>query len=153
VRVEVRDIRSFIWSVSERRWALVQEALGVVGAHYFDDFRSNASVPADPRTEADGGTSVSMIPGYNFHFWPDTGRAGVSPGDVGAVVTIYSARLIGAAAADAKYIASAGGDWWRAPGALFDGGAIGAHNDGIGQGRFVELSSIWTTVAFYTGGP
>jgi hypothetical protein len=145
-------MRSFIWSKSEQRWALVQNAPAVEGAHYFDDFRGNSSRPADTRVEADGGTSVTMVPGYNYHFWPQTGRAGVAPGDVGAVVTLYFVRLIGPKAARARYIANAGGDWWRTIGAPFDG-ISGGNNEGIGQSRFVKLSRAWTMIAFYTGGP
>jgi hypothetical protein len=153
VRVEVSHIRSFIWSNSQRRWALVQDSLSADGAHYFEDFRGNRSVPADLMTEPDGGTSVGMIPGFNFHFWPMTGRAGLLPGDVGAVITAYEARLIGPSAAHARYLANAGGDWWRTTSAPYEGSSTNANNAGIGEGRFVQLCSSWSTIAFYTGGP
>jgi hypothetical protein len=153
VRVEVRDIRSYVWSRSAQHWTLVQDTTGVEGAFYREDFGGNDSVPADMRTEPDGGTSVSMAPARNFHFWPLTGRAPVAADDVGAVITTFDARLIGPNASHARYLASAGGDWWRTTTAPFVLASDGANNDGIGTGRFVALSRAWTTIGFYTGGP
>jgi hypothetical protein len=153
VRVEVKDIRTFIWSTSEHHWVLAQETTGVEGAMYREDFAGNDSVPADARTEPDGGTSVSLVPGHNFHFWPVTGRAGVLPGDVAAVITTFEARLLGPTARRAKYVASAGGDWWLTTTAPFALTGPGGNNDGIGTGRFVALSPAWRTIGFYTGGP
>jgi hypothetical protein len=153
VRVEIKDMRSYIWSRSRGTWVLIQESEGVSGMHYLDDFGGDVTKGADGRTEPDGGTSVSMVPGYNFHFWPADGRAQVTPGDVTAVITTFMARLIGPGAARAAYLANAGGDWWRTMTAAFDHNGPGGNNDQIGEGRFVALSPAWTTVGFYTGGP
>ncbi|HZQ57280.1 MAG TPA: hypothetical protein VFA84_04565 [Acidimicrobiales bacterium] len=153
VRVEVRNVRSYVWSRGAGRWALVQDSAGVEGLHYVEDFKANDSKGADMRPEPDGGTSVAMVPGYNFHFWPLSGRAGVAPGDVAAVITTFEARLIGPDAADARYVAKAGGDWWRTLTVPFGGSGGEGNNGGIGEGRFVELTPDWATVGFYTGGP
>ncbi len=153
VRVEVKDMRSYVWSRRARRWVMVQGTLAVDGRHYVDDFRANGSIAADLRTEPDGGTSATMVVGYNFHFWPTSGRAPVAPGDIAGVITEYQARLIGPGAAAGVYVANVGGDWWRNTSVPFDFTGPTGNNLQIGEGRFVELSQSWTTVAFYTGGP
>jgi hypothetical protein len=153
VRVEVKDIRSFVWSRRAGGWVVVQDSARVEGSHYRDDFSANDSTGADLRVEPDGGTSVAMLPAYNFHFWPLSGRASVVPGDIAAVITTFDARLIGEDAPDANYVANAGGDWWRTVSAPFDYSGAGGNNDGIGEGRFVRLTTDWATIGFYTGGP
>ena len=151
VRVEIRNIRTLVWVRSKGAWVTVQATPGVQGEHYLENFQGNQSTPADTRTEPDGGTSVSMVPGHNFHFWPTTGRAGVTSGDIGAVITTYDARLIGAAAGSADYVGDVGGDWWRSTSASYSGPNV--NNRQIGVGRFLRLSTAWLTIGFYTGGP
>jgi hypothetical protein len=149
VRVEIKNMESYVWSLSQHRWVRVQATVTVDGAHYAENFAGNASIPTDLRTEPDGGVSLSMVPGYNFHFWPVSGRASITPGDIGAEFTTYHARLIGTATASARYLANVGGDWWRTTTIGF---GTGTDNPGIGQGRFVYLTPNWTAVNFYTGG-
>jgi hypothetical protein len=148
VRVEIKNMESYVWSLSQHRWVRVQATVTVDGAHYAENFAGNASIPTDLRTEPDGGVSLSMVPGYNFHFWPVSGRASITPGDIGAEFTTYHARLIGTATASARYLANAGGDWWRTTTIGFGNGT---NNPGIGQGRFVYLTPNWTAVDFYSG--
>jgi hypothetical protein len=50
----------------------------------------------------------------------------------------------------ARYLANTGGDWWRDLSAAYDDGT---NNPGIGQSRFTYLSTDWTAIDFYTGGP
>ncbi len=153
VRIEIKDMRTYIWSRSGGGWSLLQDSERVSGLHYRNDFHADVTEGADLRTEPDGGASVSMVPGYNFHFWPADGRAAVRPGDAAAVITTFMARLIGPGSSAAVYLANAGGDWWRSMTVPFDHHGPGANNDQIGEGRFVALSAAWTTVGFYTGGP
>jgi hypothetical protein len=156
VRIEIKNIEAYLWSNSQHVWTRVQSDVQVDGAHYVEDFTGNASITPDVRTEPDGGLSVTMVSGYNFHFWPPSGRGAVSnPSDVGAVFTTYQARLIlddpngPNNLAQAKYLANVGSDWWRD---LTIGFGDGTNNPGVGQGRFVYLSSSWTAMSFWTGG-
>jgi hypothetical protein len=149
VRIEIKNIESYVWSRSQHRWVRVQADVTVGGGNFAENFANNASINPDLRTEADGGTSVSMVSGYNFHFWPASGRGSVTPGDIGGEFTTYQARLLGANAGSARYLANAGADWWRSTTIGF---GDGTNNPGIGQGRFVYLTTGWTAVNFYTGG-
>src|SRR5581483_11854525 len=149
VRVELKNMETYVWSLSQRRWLRVQATVQVSGDHYVEDFANNASIAADWQTEPDGGISSSMVGGYNLHFWPTGSRGSVAPSDIGAVYTTYQARLIGPNAAAARYLANVGGDWWLN---TTVGYGDGTNNPGIGQGRFVYLSTNWNSVDFYTGG-
>ena len=157
VRVELRNMETYVWSNSRNEWTRVQAASGVDGAHYLEAFTGNSSMPASLRTEADGGVSTAMDAGYNFHFWPAGERGTLTePSDVGAVYTTVQARLIldDPAGPDnrsqARYLANAGADWWRTLTATF---GDGTNNPGVGQSRFSYLTSDWTALDFYTGGP
>ena len=157
VRVELRNMETYVWSKSGRAWIRVQGTTPIDGAHYVENFAGNASIPTDLRAELDGGTSTGMMPGFNFHFWPRSGRGSLSnPADVGAVYTTVQARLIldnpngPDNRSQARYLANTGADWWRTPTATF---GDGTNNPGVGQSRFTYLSSNWTAVNFYTGGP
>jgi hypothetical protein len=147
VRIEVRDVRSYVWSLSQSQWIQIQQSTAVQGGAYVEDFSNNASVPALTRTESDGGTSVLMQDGYNFHFWPLGERATISPSDVGGVFTEYEARLVEDNPsgpdnlAAAHYVANAGADYWLSTTASFP------NNAGVFEGRFDILSSSWQIIS------
>ena len=120
VRVEVRNMETYVWSNSSRAWIRVQGASRVDGAHFVEDFAGNAAVATDLRNEADGGNSTGMVSGYNFHFWPTGMRGNLpNPSDIGAVYTTVQARLIlddptgPDNRSQARYLANTGADWWR----------------------------------------
>ncbi len=157
VRVEMRNMETYVYSNSQHVWRRLQGSTGVEGAHYVEDFSGNSSIPTNLRAESDGGVSTDMTAGYNFHFWPTGGRAALpNASDIGAVFTTVQARLVldNPAGPDnrgqARYLANIGGDWWRTPTIGF---GDGSNNPGIGQGRFMYLSSSWSAIHFYTGGP
>ncbi|MFI5240708.1 MAG: dockerin type I domain-containing protein [Candidatus Saccharimonadia bacterium] len=156
VRVEMKNMETYLWSNSAQKWNRVQSTVTIQGAHYVEDFVGNVSIAADARTEADGGISTTMVSGYNFHFYPPSRATVPNPSDVGAVFTTYQARLIldnpaGANnLAQAKYLANVGADWWVNTTIGF---GTGNNNPGVGQGRFTYLTSNWQAENFYTGGP
>ncbi|HZQ57301.1 MAG TPA: hypothetical protein VFA84_04670 [Acidimicrobiales bacterium] len=146
VRVELKNMQLYVWSKSGHQWQQVQASARPDGSHYAESFSSNASSGTDWRAEPDGGTSSSMVSGFNLHFWPGA-RGTVSPGDVGGVYVTFQARLIGPAAGSAKYLANAGADWWASTSASYP------QNAGVGEGRFMFLSPAWQAFDFWTGGP
>jgi hypothetical protein len=157
VRVELRNMETYVWSNSRNEWTRVQAAPQVDGAHYVEDFVGNSAIGSNLRAESDGGTSTTMVAGHNFHFWPAGERGSLAdPADVGAVYTTVQARLIldDASGPDnrsqARYLANTGADWWRTLSAPY---GDGSNNPGVGQGRFTYVTSNWTALDFYTGGP
>jgi hypothetical protein len=154
VRVEVKHMEEFVYSASQHKWLRVQGTVGVGGAWFVDNWSSSRT--PDWRTEADGGVSVSMpTDGEFFHFWPSSGRGQlpIAPSDVAAVYTTYQARLIGTNAANAKFLANVGADWWVNATSPNNGvtGPTG-NNEQVGEGRFMYLSSNWSAIDFYSGG-
>ena len=120
VRIELRNMETYVWSNTNHTWTRVQGTAHVDGAHYVENFAGNTSIPTDLRAEPDGGTSTGMTSGYNFHFWPAAARAALpNPADVGAVYTTVQARLIlddpngPDNRSQARYLANTGADWWR----------------------------------------
>jgi hypothetical protein len=157
VRVEVRNMETYVWSNSSHAWTRVQGTARVDGAHFVEDFAGNASIPTDLRNEPDGGNSTGMVAGFNFHFWPTGMRGNLpNPADIGAVYTTVQARLIlddpnGPDNRDqARYVANTGADWWRTTSAPY---GDGSNNPGVGQGRFTYVTNNWSALNFYTGGP
>jgi hypothetical protein len=153
VRVEVRNIELWFWLNSGRQWVQVEAYPTVDGQHFSECFCGpNGPAPAF-RNEPDGGISTTMVSGFNFHFWPASGRTDISAylGDIGAVYATYQARVIvdNPAGPDnrsqARFLANAGSDWWDS---TTSGG-----NNGAGMGRFTYLTPNWQAEDFYTGGP
>jgi hypothetical protein len=145
VRVELKNLETYVWSISQTKWLRVQATVQVTGGHYFEDFANNASIDPDWQTEPDGGISSGMVTGYNLHIFPSS-RSAVTASDIGGVYVTYDARLIGANAGSARYLADAGADWWQTTTAPYPG------NTGVGMGRYTYLAPNWTAIDFYTGG-
>jgi hypothetical protein len=147
-RVQIRNIRAYRLSKKNRKWYLVQHSLRVEGAAYREDFKNDLSQPANLRNEADGSSSVRLVDGYNYHFWPSSGRSKINTADVVGVFVAVDARLIidNPKKSDdrsiARYLLSAGADYWTSLTAPWDNFKTNAD---IGIGRFRYVSSTWQT--------
>jgi hypothetical protein len=145
-RVQIRDLEAYLLSKTDRQWLKLQGSLRVEGAAYREDFAGDANKPADIRREPDGSVSVTAGGGYNFHFWPSTGRAAIDPADIGGILTTCQARLIpdDSTQADdrgqARYVLSIGGDYWSTLSAVWDNFKT---NGDIGIGRFKYVRNEW----------
>lgn len=97
--------------------------------------------------EPDGGISVRLIPGYNFHFWSTAGRVLINTNNIAATWACCEARLIlhDPAAPDdrdtAQYILSTGADYWLDLTAQWAPSWL--HNGDIGIGRFKFARPAW----------
>lgn len=152
VRVACRDISLWILSRSTGRWRRANASRAVNGANYVEDFTGNASKPADLRPESNGSVSATLGGGYNFHLYSVRGRASIDPADVAGVVSIYKARVImdDPYGPDerhlARYLASAGADYWLD---RYVGAGTGTVGDvGIGKARW--LGPEWLSVTMST---
>jgi hypothetical protein len=152
VRVSCRDISIWILSKRTGRWRRCNASKRINGANYVEDFNGNASKPASLRDEPGGAVSATLGGGYNFHLYSIRGRAKIDPYDVGGVVSIFSARVIkdDPYGVDerhlARYLASAGADYWLDQ---YVGAYPGTVRDvGIGKARY--LTSDWLTLTMST---
>jgi hypothetical protein len=116
-RVHLRNIKTYVLSKKDGVWRLVQDSADVQGSAYKEDFVDDISKPANIREE-DEGISVKLEKGYNFHYWPPTGRVEIDPDDIAGVFTTMQARLIVDDEAkpddrtQARYVLSMGADYW-----------------------------------------
>jgi hypothetical protein len=153
VRVSCCDISLWILSRSTGHWREANASKAVNGANYVENY-VGASKPAALRQEPHGAISATLGGGYNFHLYATRGRAPIDPGDIAGIVSIYSARVIldDPNGVDerylARYLASAGADYWLdryvgvAPGTVAD--------VGIGKARY--LTPEWQTLTMSTLG-
>jgi len=152
VRVACRDISLYLLSRRTGKWRKANASRRVNGANYLEDFNGNVSKPADLREEPHGAVSATLGGGYNFHLYSVRARARIDPADVAGVVCVYSARVImdNPYGPDerhlARYLASAGADYWLDQ---YVGAAPGTVGDvGIGKARY--LTPDWLTLTMST---
>lgn len=153
VRVQIRDMNAFLLRTRDHAWITVQTSDVVEGGAYREDFAGDVNVKPDLRPEPDGGISIKLLPGYNFHFWPKTGRVVVDPKEIGGFVVTFRARLIldnpvGPDDRDqARIVGSAGGDYWKSREAGWDQWKTNG-DFAIGQFRLVRRD--WRLFAAHT---
>ncbi|MBN1480705.1 T9SS type A sorting domain-containing protein [candidate division KSB1 bacterium] len=141
-RVQIRDMEMLYLSKSDGQWHQLQKSLRIDGAAYVEDFVGDINKPADIRTEPDGSISVTAGDGYNFHFWPSSGRVEIPENDVeGCFVTVQCRLILENPDGvddrnEAKYLMSVGGDWWESMTAVWDQWRTNA-DMGIGRFRFI----------------
>lgn len=147
-RVQIRTIKAYLLLRSTNTWSVLQADERVEGAAYVEDFSGDASKPADIRLE-ENGISVTAGDGYNFHFWPSSGRVAINPDDIGGIVTSVEARLILDTRDgpddrdDASYVLSVGADYWKSLTADWDQWRT---NGDVGIGRFKYVRTTWRTM-------
>ena len=146
-RVEMRGMKAYYFSLAGQEWRLLQETERIEGAAYAEDFVDDVNVPADVRYGDDGEVAVKLEPeGYNFHFWPASGRVSIDPDDVGGVFTTIQARLVldDPAGPDdrdaARLLLSMGADYWLSLDAAWDQWTT---NGDVGIGRFKYVTEDW----------
>lgn len=152
VRIEVRNIEAWILRRKTGRWACVQSSQSVEGAAYREDFAGDVNKPADLRKGSDGGVSVKLAPGRNFHFWPKN-RVEIDPADIAGVVTSVEARIVSGAPdapcnlEKARVLLGMGADYWLALSAQWD--ACQTNGDAM-IGRFKYLTPQWQRIGATT---
>jgi hypothetical protein len=157
-RVQIRNIQAYMLSKRDGKWHLLQSSKKVDGAAYREDYAGNDSKPADIRNESDGSISVKAGEGYNFHFWPATGRTSIDPNDVAGIFTTVEARLIKDNywrrddRSRARYLLSMGGDYWLDVTAQWSDWPSKVVAD-IGIGKFKYVTNKWQAFNMTTLSP
>jgi len=154
-RVNIRNLQAYILYKSDNLWRQIQSTTAADGAAYREDFANDQNIPAVKRPEADGSISVTVGNGYNFHFWPTSGRATIDPANIAGVFTTFQARLIpnDFSQADnrdaAHVVASAGGDYWRSLTAQW--ASDWSNNGDYAIGRFKYVRKQWRCFNAWAG--
>jgi len=145
VRVEVRDLALFVRPRTTGQSCLLDSAAAPGGARFVENFAGDASIGKDARAESDGGESVRMAAGRNYHFWGN--RVLLPPGGVGGVFVQYEARVVPdqdarpGDLARATYLGAASADYWKSQSS--PPGQVGTLNEDVAIARFKRLSSRW----------
>jgi hypothetical protein len=152
-RIQIKDLEMYYLSKTDHNWHLLQKAVKVNGANYVEDFAGDVNKPANIRIESDGSISTTCGGGYNFHFWPSSGRVTIPVNDVAGCFTTVKARIILNDKngiddrINAKYLMSVGGDWWLSLTAPWDNWKT---NWDIGIGRFRFITPEWKSFNMYS---
>jgi len=144
--VEIANAKTYV-HLKSGEWVLVQDQMRnqIVGGHFVTDFAGNAGVPMVTRTLPGGGMAFAAPPtGYNDHFWHST-RGTYTPGSVNGVYVEMDMRTNDP---KANLIANIGADWWRDVSAEYVAGF--ANNPGAGMSNWIQLSTEWKTLRFYS---
>jgi len=146
--IMVANAKTYVHLRTTREWILVQDQAtdDIAGAHFVADFSKNASI--EMRVNALPDSSVALgIPriGFNAHFWL-TNRGTYAAGSVDSVYVQMDMRKDNP---NVKLVANVGADWWRNSTAAYVRGF--ANNPGAGMSNWIELSTQWSTLRFYSG--
>jgi hypothetical protein len=145
-RVQFRHMKAYMLQKSDKKWYLLQSTKAVEGAAYAEDYVGDSNKVADVRTEPDGTISAKAGGGYNYHFWPPSGRTRINPNNIAGIYTTIQARLIiddrsvPDDRASARYVLSMGGDYWLNETVQWDGFKT---NGDIAIGKFKLVSTKW----------
>lgn len=146
--VEVSNLKFAILYRSTMRWEVLQSTkadgdLGIDGGYYDSAFTGNTSKPGAGKT-ATGAVTGTPNPAWNLHIYPDR-RTLINNPDIAAVCCWMEARLAPGSDPRARYLAGAGGDFWKDLGNPFPGNTDIA----IGKHRYLKPGE-WTTVTAHT---
>ncbi|MET4848185.1 Ig-like domain-containing protein [Bradyrhizobium japonicum] len=145
--VEVANAKTYVHIKETGQWVLVQDQskLGIGGGHFVSDFAGNSAYPMTVTRLSNGAASFDApTTGYNDHFWYGS-RGTYAAGTVDGVYVQMDMRTTDA---NAKLVGMVGVDWWRNATAPFL--ADHSNNPGVGGSNWVELSTQWKTIGYYS---
>ena len=145
--VEVANAKTYVHIKETGQWVLVQDQskLGLGGGHFVADFAGNSAYPMQVTRLPGGIASFDAPPaGYNDHFWYGA-RGTYAAGTVDGVYVQMDMRVTDP---NAKLVAMVGVDWWRNATAPFL--PDHSNNPGVGGSNWVELSTQWKTIGYYS---
>ena len=145
-KVEIGNAKTYV-HLKSGEWVLVQDQSNnqIRGAHFLSDFSGNAAIPMQSVAIGKGILAMAAPPaGYNNHFWPGS-RGTYAPGSVDGVYIQMDMRV---SDANLNLVANVGADWWQSAKAKFVNGF--GNNPTAGTSNWVELSTEWKTLAFYS---
>jgi hypothetical protein len=145
--VTIANAKTYVHLSNTREWILVQSQAEtpIAGGHFVADFAGNAAREMKVRALPDGSVVLGSPPtGYNNHFW--VAKRGAYP--AGSVDGVYVQMDMRTNDPNIRLVANVGADWWRNPTAGYVDGFT--NNPGAGMSNWVELSTAWSTLRFYS---
>ena len=145
--IEIANAKTYVRLKATGDWVLIQDqaALKIIGSHFAADFSLKASVEMRSSTRPDGSVAIGApTGGYNNHFW--FSERGIFP--AGSVDGVYVQMDMRTNDSQISLVANVGADWWRDAHADFLRNF--SNNPGAGMSNWVELSTEWSTLRFYS---
>jgi len=146
-KIVIANAKTYVRARATKEWLLVQDQSEdeIAGAHFATN-ASRASATEMTIEPQDGAIVVSSPPlARNGTFW--IVKRGAY--EAGAVDAVYVQVDMKTTDPKMTLIANVGADWWRAPDAAYTHGVT--NNQGAGNSNWVELSTDWSTLLFYSG--
>jgi hypothetical protein len=143
----IANAKTYVHLSATREWILVQDQTTdeITGSHFISDFSAKPSIQMRLDAQPDGSVAIGFPPpGYNDHFWIIK-RGTYAAGSVDGVYVQMDMRTNDP---NVKLVANVGADWWRDETAGFVRGF--ANNPGAGMSNWIELSTRWSTLRFYS---
>lgn len=148
-RIIIANARTYVHLSATGEWILVQNQATerMAGAHFAADFGKKAVIPMKMSFLSDGSVAIGIPPaGHNDHFW--LAKRGTY--SAGSVDGVYVQMDVKTNDPDLKLVANVGADWWRDAEAAYVQGF--ENNPGAGMSNWVELSTKWSRLHFYSWG-
>lgn len=145
--VHVANAKTYVHIKETNQWVLVQDQAQtpIAGGHFVTDFAGNGGYAMNVTSLAGGGNAFVAPPnGYNDHFWYRS-RGTFAAGTVDGVYVQMDMRVTDP---NLNLVASIGADWWRNASAPYL--QDHSNNPAVGSNNWVELSSQWRTVGYYS---
>ena len=145
--ITIANAKTYVHLSTTREWVLVQDQATdeITGAHLVADFSPNASMPMRLEAQPDRSVVIGAPPaGYNDLFWL-ANRGTFTAGSVDGVYVQIDMRTNDPTM---KFVADVGADWYLD--ASVGSGHDLANISGAGQSNWVELTTQWSTLRFYS---
>ena len=145
--ITIANAKTYIHLSTTREWVLVQDQATdeIAGGHLVADFSPKAGKPMRLEAQPDRSVVIGAPPaGYNALFWL-TKRGTYTAGSVDGVYVQMDMR---ANDPNMKFVADVAADWYLD--ANVGVGQDFANVSGAGQSNWVELSTQWSTLRFYS---
>lgn len=145
--ITVANAKTYVHLRTTREWVLVQDHATdeIAGTHFASDFSSKPAKGMSLRAQLDRSVVIGTPPaGYNDLFWLAK-RGTYAAGSVDGVYVQMDMRTNDP---NMKFVANVGADWW------LDASTGIVHDfaiSGVGLSNWVELSTRWSTLRFYSG--
>lgn len=135
---QLRDLQAWVLLRGSSRWRRIQFSSDLGGAAFAENYAGPVAPGRYSASSTD--TSVHMVTGHNFHFWPDAGRVAINASRIAAITVALEARL-GATPRHTRMpclVVSVGGDMWKSVTAV-----AGSSASDVGIGRFKRVEDSW----------
>lgn len=147
-KIVVSNAKTYVRLSTTKEWILVQNQAKdeITGAHFLAKGGSNTNFEMKLTALPDGSVAIdSPPPDHNDLVWL-VARGTYKAGNVDSV---YVQMEMKTSDPNLKLVANVGADWWRGPEAEFVRGPTNTR--GAGNSNWVELSTQWSTLIFYSG--